>query len=208
MKRDHLIQRLSPTNRQKRLPGVKRISGEGELITLNQTVTFFPSATAKPGAPSPNRHSMTPSLNQTIDGSLLFPQAIRGHSLERKDSVYTKYDELQTEYNNLKQAFYKLKEEKEVLIRDKCGSMITNGSSSTVLFSKDFDAEKQSLAHEVEELHTLLSATHQSIDTLLNTCEILSAQYEEANRQLNLIKYNQELHDSTKDVKINLVTFI
>jgi len=75
-------------------------------------------------------------------------------------------------------------------------------------FDKENDQILQNLAGEVEELYETLSDSHVSIQQLLDSCGETLEECLELKRQLNHLKFTQELQEYTKSVKINLVKFM
>lgn len=135
--------------------------------------------------------------------SIIFPQSTRNQSIERpQDST----EDLQLDFEALKRSYQRLVEENMTLKSEK--SLCFGESFSTMGFEKENDQILQNLAGEVEELYGTLSDSHVSIQELLDSCGETHEECLELKRQLNHLKFTQELQEYTKSVKINLVKFM
>ena len=104
----------------------------------------------------------------------------------------------------MKKSYQRLLEENNSLRSEK--SLIFGQSSvSTVALAPDLDFNMQSAALEVEELYELISESQGSIQKLLDSCSEIHQEYSELKKQVNHLKFTQDLQQYTKSVKINLV---
>ena len=121
------------------------------------------------------------------------------------DKSLDSLDNFRGDFEALKKSYQRLLEENMTLKSEKSLNFGEN-SLSTVALDKENDQVIQNLSAEVEELHELISESQESIQKLLDNCSEIHQEYLESKRQLNHLKFTQDLQEYTKSVKINLVT--
>lgn len=179
--------------------------------SLRSTLTSFSVRYENPtSSPSQKRGSATPAVKArttTDSPDKLLPRSLRGQSNDSKKPAF-KFDSLKSDYETLKVSYQKILEENLYLLSEKKTTNFNESSTSTVTLEKASEFPKQSFAEETDDLSSMLSQTHESIQILLTQCRKCTEEYQSLRRQLNLLKFQRDLHDSTKDVKIGLVIII
>ena len=157
-------------------------------------------------SPITKREAATPifTLRKGVSPNVTIPTANRLSSLDRTQEISSDF---KADYEALKKSYQRLLQENNSLRSEK--SLILGQSSvSTVALAPDLDFNVQSAALEVEEIYELISESQSSIQKLLDSCSEIHQEYSELKKQVNHLKFTQDLQEYTKSVKINLVKFI
>jgi hypothetical protein len=125
-------------------------------------------------------------------------------SLDRTQEVSSDF---RADFEALKKSYQRLLEENNSLRSEKSLNL-GQSSVSTVALEKDNDFNVQACALEVEELYELISESQMSIQKMLDSCSEIHQEYTELKKQVNHLKFTQDLQEYTKSVKINLVEYI
>ena len=148
------------------------------------------------------REAATPvySVHKEDSPGTIFSQSIRVPTFEKsQDSV----EDFHKDYEALKRSYQRLIDENNTLKSDK--SLYFGESFTTVAIERENEQVIQNYAGEVEELYEQLSESHEGIQRVLDSCGETHEECLELKRQLNYLKFIQDLQEYTKSVKINLV---
>ena len=149
-----------------------------------------------------SRNAATPSfhLRRPQEKPTTLPKTVR----EYKEAKPNPMTDLSSKYQALKASYHKLLEENSVL--KSSGQLLNEHSLSTVqLPDREFDTFRYSAAHEVEELHEVLSSLQESIGHMLLDLNHTQLELEELRKKHSHLKFTQQLQQATTNIKLSLV---
>ncbi|CAG9334910.1 unnamed protein product [Blepharisma stoltei] len=167
------------------------------------------SSTLTPKSPIVRTQSPSISHKRYRETSFVFfPQSTKAQSPDRKSFSFEKPESIEQKYEALKENYKILWEENQILKKE-IGLISSNESTKSTLKlegnKNEFDQLKASFANEIENLYEQLSSSHESIQILLAQLRQTIEEFEDLRKSMNYLRFNLDVNESTKDVKINLL---
>lgn len=179
---------------------VDRLGDKDWSVNLSLRNTSLTPKTPTLRNPSPS----TSHKRYRESSFLFFPQSSRADSTERKSISLEKPENLETKYENLRINYQILLEENGSL-KAEIAYLSNHQSTKSTLNIYDHENFKHSYAEEIENLHEIISKAHDSIQILLQQLRIKIGESQDLKKSLNYMRFNLDMSESTKDVKITLL---